>query len=261
MYFGVLHKKNIILIYLLLFLLVFVSCSAKQEDNVSNNDTKVSEEDVQQDISVSADAQERYVSEFLELENIEDMSNLSFSNNEMYYLSYVYDEITQTGYNELFSVNMDTWEKSRVEVILDAGENIYAMRVCEEDKIILLTSAWDEVEGIQTYKIKVLDENRQEIAGGDITAIFEIGTEEYFNDLKTMEMDEEGNIYLLLKGAMDSLIVLNKEGQEQFEIKGDGNFIDICRGRNGQIFVLQDDAATGSYYFGGYKSMFSCTLG
>lgn len=242
-------KTKYYICLLLSMLLLFVTgCGEGQEEDVQQNSENIKSEDSgQQAMPVSTDSQGRYVSEFISLENIENMGDLLFLGDKVYYTSYVYDMTAQAGHDEFWVMDLDTWENSRVELSLEDGKSINNVCVWSEESFVLLISGMDEA-GEQTYKLKIIDKNGLTILDQDITDVLTEKAQEAFFWLTAMEADQEGNIYLLRAGINEKLIVLDSQGQELFNISGDGTFQTLCKNSVGQVYVLQGDNMTGANF-------------
>lgn len=191
-----------------------------------------------------------YTTEFKTLEDADGrFREAVIRDGKMYYIKWTYDEETGRGGQTFCTMDMDTMQTT--EVPLDQSQNggTAGMSVLEDGSILMVSTDWDE-NGQSSFAPVTMDANGQETARHDITAPMMQGSNPEFGVYpQAVEVDPEGNVYVIVGGQTEKIIVFNLQGQKMFELTTDNWYQGLCQSADGRVFAMcYDNSATGSGY-------------
>lgn len=190
-----------------------------------------------------------YTAEFQKVAGVDSLDNAVIKDGKMYYSSWYYDEATEESGSRSYIMDLETLESTPVDGKMEENESILQMGVTKEGNLVCLLGQWTE-NGGNLYTLVVFDESGAEKSRQDVTATLTEGADPEFGVYpQDMAVDPDGNIYLILSGRDEKVVVLNEQGQKQFELNSDGWFQGLCSSGDGRVFAMGYDYTGGS---GGY---------
>lgn len=187
-----------------------------------------------------------YTTEFKTLEGVDYLGDAVIQGNTMYFSEWNYDEATGMGSYVFYTMDLGTMEKTKLPLSVADNETIRGIAARQDGSKIILIGAWDE-NGTESYSLVGLDAAGNETARQDITAALTAGTDPEFGIyVQNMEVDPDGNVYLLVNGQSEKVVVLNTQGQKQFEVGSDSWFQGMCMSGDGRVFAMSYDYSNGS---------------
>lgn len=226
-----LRKRFLAICLCLTMALPFAACGSKE----SSNDGQPKKDYV-------------YTAEFQKVSGVDSLSNSAIQGDKMYYSSWNYNEETEESSYQTFVMDLKTLESTLLNWKLADNENIIRMTVAKEGDIVCLLNQWAE-SGENQYTLAVFDAAGSEKSRLDVTAAVMEGSDPEFGAYpQDMAVDPEGNIYLILNGQNEKIVVLNSQGQKQFEISNDGWYQGLCASGDGRVFALSYDRSGGNGY-------------
>lgn len=190
-----------------------------------------------------------YVPEYKTVEGLETVNNPLIRDGKLYYQSWNWDEATQISTSSMNVMDLGTLESTVLSEKEDGSENLYQMSVLADGSFAALVNVWDE-SGNQTWMLVFMDAAGNETSRQDITAVMTEGSSDEWGVYpQSMETDNEGNIYIYLSGMDEKILVLNAQGQKQFDVTLSSWSQGLCHSSDGRVFALCfDNSENGSGY-------------
>lgn len=192
-----------------------------------------------------------YVPEYKTLEDVGSLGSNSttLQGGKLYYQSWDWDEKTETSTNTLGYLDLDSLEKTVICEMEDGNESVQQMAVLEDGSLLKLVNSWSE-EGASSWFLVAADASGSETMREEITAaVEEGGNPEWGAYPQDMKLDPEGNIYILLNGQEEKILVLDPQGKKLFDVALSSWSQGLCVSGDGRVFTLGYDRDEGS---GGY---------
>lgn len=181
-----------------------------------------------------------YTAEFKTLDGVESLGTSAIQGSKLYYVEWRYDEATETSDSALNVLDLNTMERSTVPVKLAENENINLISADADGNVIMLTNQYND--NSDEYFLVKLDAAGTEQMRQEITALLNSGgSSEIISYPQAMEIDGEGNIYLLSGGMSETILVLDGQGQKMYEITDMSWGAGMGKTSDGRIFLLSQD--------------------
>ena len=180
-----------------------------------------------------------YTAEFKELTG--SIGNVGTAGSRLYYLDW------SGGENSVIKcLDMNTLTSEEIPFALQEQESVSSIQALEDGSLALLLSIWSEND--QRFLLVKLDAAGTENLRQDITQLVNGGGS---GDMmsgypQSMQIDADGNIYILVSGMEEKVLVLDAQGSQLFEVASQGWSHGMCRSGDGRVFLLSyDDSASG----------------
>ncbi len=188
-----------------------------------------------------------YTAEFKELAK-SSVGTIALRGSQLYYLEWG-DENSSV----IKHLDMDTLAGEEIPFPLGEQESINCMQVSEDKSLLLLLSVWDESNQSQSFFLVKTDASGTETMRQDVTQLLTGGGSEggdsIFGYPESMQTDAAGNIYILVSGMEEKVIVLDSQGGRLFELTNSTWVQGMCQDGDGRVFLLtQDDSAGQNTY-------------
>ncbi len=190
-----------------------------------------------------------YTAEYKELEGDDFPSNILTRGSVMYYATSYYNEEEGTSGQRICSVDLNTLEKTTLMDVPEGG-SVYAMTILDDGGVAMILSTYNMDSNTQSYELVTMDSAGTETLRQDITAALSEGdNSEYGVYPQSMEADSEGNIYVLVSGMTESIMIFDPQGQRQANIQSDSWYQALCKSGDGRVFALgYDSSGDGNSY-------------
>lgn len=187
-----------------------------------------------------------YVPEYKTLEDMGYLNNSVVEDGKLYYQSWNWDEATEVSTSTINAMDLNTLEITTLLEEVEGDENTYQIAVLEDGGFLKLVNKWNENDS-QTWFLVAVDVSGNETMRQDISAVIaEGGSGEWAAYPQSMQVDGEGNVYILLSGQDEKIIVLSGQGQKLFEITLSSWTQALCRGGDGRVYMLYRDFNEGN---------------
>lgn len=192
-----------------------------------------------------------YVPEYKTLEGVGSFGGGStvVRDGKLYFQSWNWDEETGIGTSEICSLDVNSLETTVLSQMQDSNENVQQLAVLEDGSLLKLVNTYTE-DGITSWFLAIMDASGNETMRQDISvAVMEGISAEWGAYPQDMKVDKDGNVYLLLSGEDEKVLVLSAQGQKLFEVALSSWSQGLCSSSDGRVFILCYDMGEGG---GGY---------
>lgn len=143
----------------------------------------------EQDYNTDINEQYVYVPEFIDLNFSEDsyQQNLTVIGEEIYYLEYEWNEVTQVSSTVLYHRILESQEASKINLTLEENESVIQFLVDSENNIILITNLYGGynmetgVEGENNFFIKKIDLQEKIVEFNKASEQYRIKIQSYYD--------------------------------------------------------------------------------
>lgn len=179
-----------------------------------------------------------YTAEFKQLEG-DAPGSVCVRGSSMYYVEWSYDEAAETSTSILKRMDLNTLSVESLPVG-PLSENVSCLQALEDGSLLLLLSVWDDASQNQSHFLVKTDASGAETMRQDVTALLSegSGTDMVMGYPQSMQVDASGNIYILVSGMDEKVVVLDSQGGSLFELTNPSWSHAMCRSGDGRVFLL-----------------------
>ena len=174
--------------------------------------------------------------------NLDSVSNAynyhtaSFLGDSMYFSAVSFDmesPISSAGY-QIKKMDLNTGETTLIGEPVYNGRSVQMLAVSDSGSIVLMT----DFNG-NASNLTVLDADGNDITPSGLTLALSTLTKSWSSlYMKDLEVDNDGNMYVLTSGAAQMVIVLSPEGNLLCQINIRDICKSLCRSTDGRVFLL-----------------------
>ncbi|WP_180272612.1 ABC transporter substrate-binding protein [Konateibacter massiliensis] len=177
-----------------------------------------------------------YVPEYQEMADGSDISTITISGNTIYYLTWSYDEATQTSVNAVKTMEIGGTESKTLPIVQDENSSISTISVDNEGNLVGIlysyTQGEKEEDYTQTYILKKYSPDGSEILSMDLTQMMS-GVDSAY--VQYLAIDGENNIYL--SNGDSTIWVVDGSGNEVCTISVDSWINSMGTTKEGKVVV------------------------
>lgn len=193
---------------------------------------------------LGADGDFVYTAEFKQLDG-NALGMTAVQGSRLYYVQWNYDEATETSSSSVKYMDLDTLDSEEIPLSLEDQENVSSLQVLADGSLLLLLSRWGE--GDPSFWLVKADASGKETMRQDVTELLAEGSgqDRFLNYPQAMQVDSDGNIYILVSGMNEKVVVLDSQGSRLFEAASPSWSQGMCQSSDGRVFLLSHDENAG----------------
>lgn len=181
-----------------------------------------------------------YVPEYQEMTDDSDISNLTISNNIIYYSTWSYDEATQLSTISIKSMEVGDTEGKTLPIQLGENDSVSSINADKDGNLILAIYSYTQGENpdeyTESFLLKKFDKDGNELMSIDLNDVLTDVDNLYIQYLTT---DNDGNIYL--SNGDSKIWVLDGLGNQLFSIDVDSYIAALGTSKEGKVVICVYD--------------------
>lgn len=181
-----------------------------------------------------------YVPEYQDITEQSDISNISISNNTIYYTGGNFDEAAGTYTMYVKSMEVGGTQGTQLPIQFGENDSINGFMADSEGNLVFLINTYSpgETEEVytQTFSLKKYDKDGNELFSSDLTQLISTENNPY---IQYMTLDKDENIYI--SNGDNKIWVLDKQGNQLFVIDSTNYIQGFGTTKEGKVVVAVYD--------------------